>query len=192
MKDTRSVLLISDGSRWGELAHDFLRRRFADVDWFAWDYGDPVTRSFDQWHGCDLLLSFKSDFILSEATLDRVRELAVNFHPATPNYRGIGGYRYAIDDNQTQFGATCHIITPKVDGGPIIAVDRFDIVPGESETSLSERTAAVALAQFHRIVTAICNGTTITADDSEQWGQRLYTRRALDADRRKRGELVEA
>ncbi len=55
MKDTRSVLLISDGSRWGELAHDFLRRRFADVDWFAWDYGDPVTRSFDQWHGCDLL-----------------------------------------------------------------------------------------------------------------------------------------
>ncbi|MCZ4080502.1 formyltransferase family protein [Rhodococcus sp. H36-A4] len=192
MKDSRSVLLISDRSRWSEMAHDFLRRRFVDADWFAWDYGDPMTRQFDHWQGSDLLFSFKSDFILSESMLDRVRQLAVNFHPATPNYRGIGGYRYAIDDNQAQFGATCHIITPKVDGGPIIAVDRFDIVPGESETSLSERTAAVALAQFHRIVTAVCEGAAIDTDHSEQWGQHLYTRSALAADRRQRGELVEA
>ena len=42
MKDLRSILFISDGSRWSGIANEFLCERFSQVDWFAWDYGMAV------------------------------------------------------------------------------------------------------------------------------------------------------
>jgi hypothetical protein len=180
MKDRRSLLFVSNGSHWSKLAHDFIRDRFADVDWMTWDYGQQPRPDFAGWPGADLLLSFSSDVILPESALSRVRELAVNFHPSIPEYRGIGGCRYAIDEGRSRFGVTCHFITPELDSGPIIAVDRFEIIPGESEASLTERTAAVALTQLQRIVAMMHGGITLQADHHEQWGSRLYTRRGLE------------
>jgi hypothetical protein len=184
VKDSRALLLVSDGSHWSKLAYDFIQNRFADVEWVAWDYGQHPEPDFTDWPGADLLLSFNSDFILSESMLNRVQELAVNFHPSIPEYRGIGGCRYAIDEGRSHFGATCHFITPKLDAGPIIAVDRFEIISRESEASLGERTAAVALTQLQRIVTMIHGGIKLHADHKEQWGSQLYTRLGLEAHRK--------
>ncbi|MBS2550584.1 hypothetical protein KGQ19_27300 [Catenulispora sp. NL8] len=186
MGDIRQVLFSSDSSSWSAHAFSFLDKSFDRVDWYPWDYGTPHKRSFDDWPGCDLLLSFKADLIISDRMLSRVRRYAVNIHPSIPDYRGIGGYRYAIDEGRESFGSTCHFITGRVDAGPIIEVSRFPMCAGETEQSLSDRTAAVALEQLYRVVTAIKAGRELVPDDREHWGERLYTRAALDAYRQER------
>lgn len=180
MKDLRSILFISDGSHWGEIAAEFLRERFSQVDWLAWDHGTPQKRAFDEWTGCDILLSFKSDFIIPEWMLNRVRETAINFHPSIPQYRGIGGYRYAIDSAKEEFGVTCHFITPDLDAGPIIEVTRFPISNRMTERELRERTAEVALEQFQRIAVRISKREPLKANTNETWGTRLHTRVELE------------
>jgi hypothetical protein len=190
MKDSRKVLFISDGSSWSTRASEFLEQKFSSVDWFAWDYGLPKKRSFDTWDGCDILLSFKADFIIPDDMLERVSETALNFHPSLPDYRGIGGYRYAIDEGRLEFGATCHMITPELDAGPIIEVSRFPIHAGETEAQLMERTAKVALNQFMRVASELHEGYTPTIDVSESWGERLYTRAALEAYRARTLEMT--
>lgn len=127
MKDPRNILFISDSSRWSGIANESLRSHFTQVDWFSWDYGRPQERTFANWRGCDILLSFKADFIIPDHMLSQVREAAINFHPSIPQYRGIGGYRYAFDAEREEFGVTCHFITPELDAGPIIEVSRFPI-----------------------------------------------------------------
>ncbi|MDR0283908.1 MAG: hypothetical protein LBI33_03335 [Propionibacteriaceae bacterium] len=174
------MLLLSDTSRWSGLAHDHLRRVFRSVDWYPWDYGEEHTRYFQNWSGCDLLFAFKADQVVPSEMLNKVRELAVNFHPSLPDYRGIGGYRYALDESRAEFGATCHLITLNLDGGPILGVDRFAVPPGESEECLRERTAAVALTQFHRVTNMISHKRTLVPDCREQWGEHLYTRHELE------------
>lgn len=173
------MLLVSDSSNWSERAFRFLGGLFPRVDWYAWDYGTPHTRSFEDWDGCDLLFSFKADFIIPDGMLAMVRRYAVNFHPSTPDYRGIGGYRYALDDRREEFGATCHFITSRVDAGPIINVSRFPIHLGESEEGLRERAAAVALEQLRGVATAVAEGRELVADRRERWGDKLFTRSAL-------------
>ncbi|PRY32430.1 hypothetical protein [Umezawaea tangerina] len=78
----------------------FLDDVFDLVDWYPWDHGTPHTRSFDGWTGCDLLLSFKADFVIPDRMLSGVRGHAVNVHPSVPRYRGIGGYRVATAVSQ--------------------------------------------------------------------------------------------
>ena len=180
MKDSRSILFISDESRWSELAVEFLRERFTQIDWFAWDHGTPRRRTFDEWSGCDILLSFKADFIIPERMLSRVRELAINFHPSIPQYRGIGGYRYAIDSAKKEFGVTCHFITSKLDAGPIIEVSRFPISNRMTERELQERTAEVALEQFQRVVVKIFRREPLETNCDERWGACLHTRAELE------------
>ena len=192
MKDLRSILFISDGSRWSGIANEFLCERFSQVDWVAWDYGTPRTRTFDNWRGCDILLSFKADFIIPDRMLSQVREAAINFHPSIPQYRGIGGYRYALDSGREDFGATCHFVTPELDAGPIIEVSRFPIRDGMTEQELQEQTAETALEQFCRIVTALHNHVSLLVDESEVWGSRLYLRAELSEYRLKTDRRVGA
>lgn len=177
----RDVLLISDGSGWSQHCYDYLTRNFASVDWCAWDYGTPFPRSFDHWPGCDLLLSFKSDFIIPVAMLEKVRGPALNFHPSVPQYRGIGGYHYALEEGLQEFSATCHHINAAIDAGPIVNVSRFDIHVDETVESLSARTAAVALGQFYWTVDILTRGQELPRA-AETWGERLYTRAMLAAE----------
>jgi phosphoribosylglycinamide formyltransferase-1 len=181
MRKVRQVLFSSDSSTWSRHAFHFLDGIFDLVDWYPWDHGTPHTRSFDGWAGCDLLLSFKADLIIPDRMLSRVRGHAVNIHPSVPEYRGIGGYRYTLDDGREEFGSTCHFLTRRVDAGPIIEVSRFRTCPGETEESLRDRTAAVALEQLYRVATAVSEGRELVPDDRERWGERLYTRADLAA-----------
>ncbi|MGI4985501.1 MAG: hypothetical protein ACRYGL_19570 [Janthinobacterium lividum] len=87
----------------------------------CWNPGDPCPAFVDRWEG-DWLVSFWGDFIFPEAVCKRARKGAINFHPATPAYRGIGGMVYAIYNDDEMYGSSCHHRVPVVDDGPIIDV----------------------------------------------------------------------
>lgn len=75
----------------------------------------------------DLIISFRSFYILKKKELSLSNYGAINFHAGTPEYRGIGSLNFAIKDKFPFFGSTCHIIDKKIDNGPILDVKKFKL-----------------------------------------------------------------
>tara|TARA_B100000886_G_scaffold336517_1_gene295460 strand:- start:6905 stop:7594 length:690 start_codon:yes stop_codon:yes gene_type:complete len=75
----------------------------------------------------DLIISFRSFYILKKNELSLSNYGAINFHAGTPEYRGIGSLNFAIKDKFPFFGSTCHVIDKKIDNGPILDVKKFKL-----------------------------------------------------------------
>ncbi len=64
----------------------------------------------------------------------------INIHPSLlPKYRGLHTHRRALDAGDTEHGASVHYVTAELDGGPVIAQARIDMVPGDDESALAQR-----------------------------------------------------
>ena len=64
----------------------------------------------------------------------------INIHPSLlPKYRGLHTHRAALDAGDTVAGCTVHLVTPELDGGPILGQCEVAIMPGDTVASLAER-----------------------------------------------------
>ncbi len=66
----------------------------------------------------------------------------INFHPAIlPDWKGIGGYNYAILNKLTEWGASAHFMNDAIDTGEIIKVFKFSFdYRQETAQSLEQKT----------------------------------------------------
>jgi methionyl-tRNA formyltransferase len=101
------------------------------------------------------LIAFCTDVVVPPRVLDQVGFGAYNFHPASPRFPGWGCAHFAIHEGAREFGATAHVMLEKVDAGPIVGVELFD-VPAGAQASDLEALAYVSLAQmFRRLAPAL-------------------------------------
>ncbi|MES1155065.1 MAG: formyltransferase family protein [Pseudorhodoplanes sp.] len=82
------------------------------------------------------LVAFSTNVIVPAATLNRLGFGAYNFHPASPDFPGWAPAYLALHRGAGEFGATAHMMTERVDEGPIVGVERFRIPPQTSPASL--------------------------------------------------------
>jgi len=68
--------------------------------------------------------------------------------PEIPAFRGPRALRDAMEAGVGWTGATCHVVTPEVDRGPVLAREPMALEPGESEAEALERLHAVE----HRVL----------------------------------------
>lgn len=92
------------------------------------------------------LISFASTLVVPGAILKRLGFGAYNFHPGPPNYPGWAPAHFAIYDGAISFGVTAHVMHERVDSGPIVAVDLFD-VPAAATPEGLETLAYTRLAR---------------------------------------------
>jgi methionyl-tRNA formyltransferase len=152
---------------------------FKETETVFWEYGDPPPEAkLASWEG-DWILSMKNDLFLPAEILKKARRGAINFHPAPPQYRGLGGYVYGIYNGDSSYGITCHHMTTTLDKGPIIRVLRFPLFPCDTTSSLRERTGVFCIALLHEILLYLENGKELPSAD-ETWGEKLFTRKALN------------
>lgn len=181
MKASRdNVLFIGDNSFWSDRAYEFLDCIFERVTAVFWDYGNPnidVHRVVDEWSG-DWIISFKSDLLLDQEVIEHAKNGAINFHPAPVNYRGIGGYHYAIDNHDAQYGVTCHHMDNEVNHGRIIKSVEFPLLEGETVEELRQRAANYCLTLLYDICSLVANKHVLPVSEMT-WGSKLYTRAAL-------------
>ena len=78
-----------------------------DVSSYFGDWGDNIPTSLLNWQG-DLIVSYLSRWIVPQSLLSRAKVGAINFHPAPPEYPGIGCINFALYNNEGTFGVTCH------------------------------------------------------------------------------------
>lgn len=64
----------------------------------------------------------------------------LNIHPSLlPKYKGLDTHRQAIANGDKMAGCSVHIVTAKVDDGPVLAQTEVAVLPDDTEDSLSAR-----------------------------------------------------
>lgn len=89
--------------------------------------------------------------ILSPEFIDRYAGRILNIHPSLlPKYPGLHTHRRAIEAGDMQGGASVHLVTEELDGGPILGQAAVQILPGDTADRLAERV----LVAEHRLYPA--------------------------------------
>jgi len=155
-------------------ALEFCQANFQRVTSCLGRWGDPLPDEVRAWEG-DYIISYLSRWVVPADLLKRARRAAINFHPASPEYPGIGCNNFALYEDAKEYGVTCHYMAPKVDTGGIIAVRRFPIYPEDGVAELLERTYEHQIALFFEIVGGLAAGKSLPVSD-EKWTRPPFTR----------------
>lgn len=159
-------------------ALQFCRDHFEPLTACLGRWGDPLPEEVRTWQG-DYIVSYLSRWVVPADVLARAKRAAVNFHPASPDYPGIGCNNFALYEGATLYGVTCHHMAPKVDSGQIIAVRRFPVLPGDDVAALLERTYANQIALFFEIADIMADGDPLPKS-TETWTRAPFTRKQFD------------
>ena len=82
---------------------------------------------------------------LKKEIFDIPKIAAINVHPSLlPAYRGPNPYIQTILHGEKQSGVTFHLITEKLDAGPILAQQKIDILPVDTAKELKSKTVFAA------------------------------------------------
>ena len=127
------------------------------------------------------LIAYCTSVIVPGSILDQLDRPAYNFHPGPPNYPGVYPANFAIYDKAAKFGVTAHVMMNKVDSGPIVAVEWFDIKDWWTAANLEENAYTALYKMFCTLAPALSDPGTDLPEIDAQWGGRKTTRQDYDA-----------
>lgn len=128
------------------------------VDLVAERHGLPLVRPDELQEAppeaVDLVLSFLFWERIREPLLSAGRSGCLNFHPAPlPDLRGLGGYNVAVLEGMSEWGVSCHFVSPRFDDGDLVEVERFPVDPGTATAfSLDLESQERLLGLFQRVL----------------------------------------
>ena len=78
--------------------------------------------------------------ILSKKFIDNFKYRILNIHPSLlPKYKGLNTHAKALESNDPIAGCTVHLVTPELDGGPVLAKTEVEIQKNETVESLASK-----------------------------------------------------
>jgi phosphoribosylglycinamide formyltransferase-1 len=99
-------------------------------------------------HDTDLVCLAGFMRIVGPTLLDAYRGRILNIHPSLlPSFPGLEAQRQALEHGVCVSGATVHVVTSELDGGPIVLQAVVPVLPGDSVETLSARI----LVEEHKI-----------------------------------------
>jgi methionyl-tRNA formyltransferase len=178
-KSDNSILFLGKrNDEYCDRALKFVEDNFENVTVYFSAWGEPMPPEIENWSG-DYLLSYLCRWVVPESVIQAADKAAINFHPASPDYPGIGCNNYALYENAAEYGATCHYMASKVDTGKIIAVKRFPVFPTDDVSSLLQRTYEFQLVLFYEIVGKIINRKRLP-ESHEIWTRQPRSRKEFN------------
>lgn len=97
--------------------------------------------------------------IVGNALIDAFPGRIINIHPSLlPAFQGLKAVRKALRAGVKVAGCTTHIVTPDLDGGPILLQAALSIRPGEEETQLATRILRLEHLLLPRTVQLFAEG----------------------------------
>ena len=176
--DLRVLFVSKRDNKFAERAAGFVAEKFRDPVIYSGDRREPLPAHVLNWKG-DLLISFISSWIYPENLLNNASLAAINFHPGSPAYPGIGCTNFAIYEGAKEYGVTCHHMQSKVDAGAIIKVKKFPIEEGDTVYKVTQHCYKLIEEMFYEIMTDLINGKELPVSQ-EKWMRRPFTRKELD------------
>lgn len=159
-------------------ALEFCQTHFPNLTYLLGKWGDPLPENIRKWQG-DYVISYLSRWVVPEELLNNAKIAAINFHPASPEYPGIGCNNFALYEDAKEYGATCHHMAGKVDTGKIIAVKRFPVYPEDDVEALLARTYENQIELFFEIMGLIAAGKELPVS-KEHWARTPFSRKQFN------------
>jgi methionyl-tRNA formyltransferase len=127
------------------------------------------------------LIAFSTPVIVPPGILQSLGFGGYNFHPGPPQYPGWAPAHFALYDQATEFGATVHVMTERVDSGPIVDVASFAIPPDIGVLGLEGLAYAHLAKLFWRLARTLATQPEPLQEQPLKWGTRKNSRRAYEA-----------
>ncbi len=179
-RQEKSILFLGKAEdSYVEKAAEYCKLNFSDVIVHTtnkWD--DPLPQSIKSWQG-DYIISYLSRWIVPDDLLERAKIAAINFHPASPEYPGIGCNNFALYEEAQEYGVTCHHMAPKVDTGSIIAVKRFPLLASDDVSTLLSRAYDHQIILFYEVINTILQKDKLPVSE-EQWAREPFSRKEFN------------
>ena len=103
--------------------------------------------------GADLVCLAGYMRVLPSAVTDAWAGRMINIHPSLlPSHKGLRAQAKALAAGDTQAGATVHLVEAEIDSGEILEQGRVDVLPNDTEDTLSQRILAVEHDIYPRAV----------------------------------------
>jgi len=172
------ILFLTKNKPFSEDAIELVKLHFDNHELIVGNVDEPfpehlLDKSFDY------VISYVSPWIIPKRVLDNTKIGAINFHPGTPEYPGIGCTNFAIYNGEKTFGVTLHHMCEKVDTGEIIQIERFPVFKNDTVYTLTQRCYAYMYIMFVNLVFSINSGNPLPKSN-ENWKRLPYTRKELN------------
>ena len=108
----------------------------------------------------------------------------INLHPGPlPEYRGLGGYNFAILNGDAEYGVSAHFVDAGIDTGDLIEVQRFPMgVEQETAQSLERKSQRHLLQLFKDVIDRLLRDGSLPR--VLQGPGRYYTRDQMESAKR--------
>ena len=103
--------------------------------------------------------------ILSKSFIDNFKDRILNIHPSLlPKYKGLNTHARAIASNDSFAGCSVHLVTPELDGGPVLAQSKVVIKKNETEKSLASKVLFEEHVLYPKVLLSFSNQIRKTLD----------------------------
>jgi len=102
-------------------------------------FDQAVSKIIDQ-YSPDIVILAGFMRIFTEAFAQKYCGKILNIHPSLlPKFQGLNTHQRALDAGEKEHGVSIHFVTVQLDGGPVIAQSRVDIIPSDDAISLAKK-----------------------------------------------------
>ncbi len=109
----------------------------------------------------------------------------INIHPSLlPDFKGLDTHQRAIKAHAKQHGATVHLVTAKLDDGPIILRAQLSILPEDDADSLAKRVLKLEHRLYPFVLRCLCEGYLTLFADRVTWHDLDQALQSASADSR--------
>lgn len=124
--------------------------------------------------------------LISAAEVEARPGRMINLHPSLlPAFKGLHTHQQALDAGVVEHGASVHVVTADLDGGPVIAQARVPVRPGDDADILAARVREVEHPLLVEVVRLIGEGRLSLRDGHiDLNGASLHAPLQLGANRR--------
>jgi methionyl-tRNA formyltransferase len=179
IKNNHSILFLGKkNDQHCSKALEFVRKNFSTVSAYLGEWGNPLPEEIKDWEG-DYIISYLSRWIVPKYLIKKAKVAAINFHPASPDYPGIGCNNFALYEDAEEYGVTCHHMAAKVDTGDLITVKRFPVFPNDDVGSLLMRTYDFQLILFYEVIGQILRNKPLPSS-KETWTRKPISRKEFN------------
>ena len=158
----------------------FLKRHNPDLTITHVQSRDELTMALHPRRPGVRLIAFCTSIIVPADALAEVECGAYNFHPGPPTYPGKHPASFAIYEGATRFGATVHEMHPRVDSGPIVGVEWFDMPANPRLSEVERLTFDACIRLWHLFGPALATSPDLLPTSGQTWSGNKSTQRDFD------------
>ncbi len=176
----KEILLLCETFAAGDLA-SILTRSAREIGITHIETLDALERACRDSTEGKRLIAFGTPIIVPGKLLDALGSPAYNLHPGPPNYPGKYPSSFAIYDGAERFGSTAHVMVPRVDAGPIVDVEWFDIPDDIDRFQLDTWSYQSVIRLFTRLAPLLATSDAPLPHVPVSWSGRKTTQKDFDA-----------